>query len=108
MSKRLFTAGVFAMLVAGTADATTLKLSHQFSEGDVRNKVAQMIAGVTGFKGKITCDTSKPDGAMRKLMDVGRLSKMGWNAQIDLRDGLARTYTWYLAQLASGAAVRAK
>ena len=71
-------------------------------------EVAQMIAGVTGFKGKIICDTSKPDGAMRKLMDVGRLSKMGWNAQIDLRDGLARTYTWYLAQLASGAAVRAK
>ncbi|MBN2741807.1 MAG: TRAP transporter substrate-binding protein DctP [Rhodobacteraceae bacterium] len=44
MIKRLFTAGAFAMLVAGTADATTLKLSHQFSEGDVRNKVAQMIA----------------------------------------------------------------
>ncbi len=71
-------------------------------------EVAQIIADVTGFAGKITCDTSKPDGTMRKLMDVSRLDRMGWTAQIRLRDGLAQTYGWYLDQLASGAAVRAK
>ena len=71
-------------------------------------EVAQIIADVTGFVGKITCDTSKPDGTMRKLMDVSRLDRMGWTAQIALRDGLAQTYAWYLEQLASGAAVRAK
>jgi GDP-L-fucose synthase len=71
-------------------------------------EVAQMIADVTGFTGHITCDTSKPDGAARKLMDVSRLTTMGWSAQIALRDGLAKTYAWYLEQLASGAAVRAK
>tara|TARA_R110002051_G_scaffold38640_1_gene81932 strand:- start:2106 stop:3074 length:969 start_codon:yes stop_codon:yes gene_type:complete len=71
-------------------------------------EVAQMIAEVTGFKGRITCDTSKPDGAMRKLMDVNRLSAMGWSAQITLRNGLEQTYAWYLEQLASGAAVREK
>jgi GDP-L-fucose synthase len=71
-------------------------------------EVAQMVADVTGFTGHITCDTSKPDGAARKLMDVSRLTTMGWSAQIALRDGLAKTYAWYLEQLASGAAVRAK
>ena len=71
-------------------------------------EVAQIIAQVTGFKGKITCDTSKPDGTMRKLMDVSRLERMGWNAQIKLRDGLERTYAWYKDQLASGAVLRAR
>jgi nucleoside-diphosphate-sugar epimerase len=71
-------------------------------------EVAQIIAQVTGFKGKITCDTSKPDGTMRKLMDVSRLERMGWSAQIELRDGLERTYAWYKDQLASGAVLRAR
>ena len=71
-------------------------------------EVAQIIAQVTGFKGTITCDTSKPDGTMRKLMDVSRLERMGWSAQIELRDGLERTYAWYKDQLASGAVLRAR
>lgn len=71
-------------------------------------EVAQIIADVVGFTGKITCDTSKPDGTMRKLMDVSRLERMGWTAQIDLRRGLERTYAWYEDQLASGTVLRAK
>ncbi len=71
-------------------------------------EAAQMIADVTGFEGRITCDTTKPDGAMRKLMDVSRLTAMGWSARIGLREGLAQTYIWYLEQLASGAVVREK
>jgi GDP-L-fucose synthase len=71
-------------------------------------EVAQLIADVTGFAGKIACDTSKPDGTMRKLMDVSRLDRMGWTAQIPLRDGLERTYAWYKEQLAHGSVLRAK
>ena len=53
--------------------------------------LAQMVAEVTGFKGRLVFDTSKPDGTMRKLMDVSRLAKMGWRARIDLKDGLRET-----------------
>ncbi|OOY25886.1 GDP-fucose synthetase [Thioclava sediminum] len=60
-------------------------------------ELAQMVAKVTGFEGRIATDTSKPDGTMRKLMDVGRLSKMGWEARIDLEDGITETYRWFLA-----------
>ena len=60
-------------------------------------ELAQLVAKVTGFKGKISTDATKPDGTMRKLMDVGRLSQMGWSAGIQLEQGLADTYEWYLA-----------
>lgn len=58
--------------------------------------VAQMIAKVTGYEGRIETDPSKPDGAPRKLMDVSRLTNMGWRASIGLEQGLAETYQWFL------------
>ncbi len=61
-------------------------------------ELAQMVADVTGFKGKLSFDTSKPDGTMRKLMDVSRLADMGWQAKIALKDGLQETYNWFLKQ----------
>jgi len=60
--------------------------------------LAQMVAEVTGFKGRLVFDTSKPDGTMRKLMDVSRLAEMGWRARNDLKDGLRETYDWFLRQ----------
>ena len=60
--------------------------------------LAQMVAELTGFKGRLVFDTSKPDGTMRKLMDVSRLAEMGWRARIDLKDGLRETYDWFLRQ----------
>ena len=60
--------------------------------------LAGMVAEVTGFKGRLVFDTSKPDGTMRKLMDVSRLADMGWRARIDLKDGLRETYDWFLRQ----------
>ena len=60
-------------------------------------ELAQLVSKVTGFKGKISTDPTKPDGTMRKLMDVERLSQMGWSAGIQLEQGLADTYEWYLA-----------
>lgn len=59
-------------------------------------ELAQMIASVTGFDGQIKTDPTKPDGTMRKLMDVSRLSEMGWRAKIGLRAGIEDTYRWYL------------
>jgi len=60
-------------------------------------ELAQLVAKVTGFRGEISTDPTKPDGTMRKLMDVGRLNQMGWSARIKLEQGLANTYEWYLA-----------
>ena len=60
-------------------------------------ELAKLIAKVTGFQGKISTDLTKPNGAKRKLMDVGRLSQMGWRARITLEQGLLNTYQWYIA-----------
>jgi nucleoside-diphosphate-sugar epimerase len=59
-------------------------------------ELAELVARVTGFEGEIKTDPSKPDGTMRKLMDVGRLRDMGWEAQIDLETGIKTTFQWFL------------
>jgi nucleoside-diphosphate-sugar epimerase len=60
-------------------------------------ELAELLADVTGFKGRLLFDTSKPDGTSRKLMDVSRLCAMGWRASTELRDGVEETYRWFLA-----------
>ncbi|MGC5540021.1 GDP-L-fucose synthase [Streptomyces griseus] len=65
-------------------------------------ELAETIRDVTGYQGHIGWDTSKPDGTPRKLLDVTRLSSLGFKPQIPLRDGVARTYAWWLGQLPSG------
>ena len=57
--------------------------------------LAHLVADVTGFTGRIRFDTSKPDGTMRKLMDSGRLTAMGWKPSVALNDGIRETYTWF-------------
>ena len=59
-------------------------------------EMAETMKKVVGFKGELTFDTTKPDGAPRKLIDVTRLKRMGWRCSMDLKDGLTKTYTWYL------------
>jgi len=59
-------------------------------------EMAETVAKVTGYKGKVEFDTSKPDGAPRKLLDVSRLKALGWEASITLEDGLRNTYDWFL------------
>lgn len=61
-------------------------------------ELAETIARVVGFKGQVVFDATKPDGAPRKLLDVSRLSAMGWNAGITLEQGLRDTYDWYRVQ----------
>ena len=59
-------------------------------------KVAKIIKKVVGFKGDIVFDSSKPDGAPRKLIDISRLTKMGWNYSVNFEEGLKQTYDWYI------------
>ena len=59
--------------------------------------MARTVAKVVGYQGAVTFDTTKPDGAPRKLMDSTRLNSLGWQAQVTLEDGLARAYADFLA-----------
>jgi GDP-L-fucose synthase len=61
-------------------------------------ELAETIARVTGFAGRLSFDASKPDGTPRKLLDVSRLAALGWQAGIKLEDGLRETYQWFVAQ----------
>ncbi|MGG3625223.1 GDP-L-fucose synthase [Bacillus gobiensis] len=58
--------------------------------------LAETIQNVVGFNGKLTFDTSKPDGTPRKLVDVTRLNDIGWKAQTNLKEGIQKAYQWFL------------
>lgn len=64
--------------------------------------LAETVARVIGFEGRISFDTRKPDGTPRKLLDVSRLTRLGWRAQVALEDGIRETYAWFLAQGEAG------
>lgn len=59
-------------------------------------ELAETVAKVTGFQGRLEFDATKPDGTPRKLMDVSRLADLGWKATISLEDGLRDAYQWYV------------
>ena len=87
------------------ADAAVF-LMHNYSGEDIVNvgvgadlsiaELGELIAGIVGFDGEIVYDTGKPDGTPRKILDVSRLHALGWRAQVPLREGIRRTYEWYL------------
>ena len=60
-------------------------------------ELAGLVAKAVGYAGKIVPDPTKPDGTPRKLLDVSRLSELGWRAHTGLAKGLAATYAWYIA-----------
>lgn len=64
-------------------------------------ELAETVAKVTGFQGRLEFDATKPDGTPRKLMDVSRLADLGWKASISLEDGLRDAYQWYLENIDS-------
>jgi GDP-L-fucose synthase len=64
-------------------------------------ELAEHIAAVVGFTGRITWDTSRPDGMARKLLDVTRIRSLGWRPQIELVEGIRQTYEWYLDHVAT-------
>lgn len=61
-------------------------------------QLADLMARITGFRGRIIFDASKPDGTPRKLLDVSRLARLGWTHRIELEEGIRATYEWFLAQ----------
>jgi len=62
------------------------------------DELAQTIKEIVGFNGAIAYETDKPDGTPKKLLDVTRMTQLGWQADIDLHQGIAETYAWYLNQ----------
>ncbi len=92
------------------ADACIFLLAN-YDSGEVINvgvgkdisilELAQLIAKIVGFRGTIEHDLSKPDGTPRKLLDVGKLSALGWTARIGLEEGIAETYRWFCAHVGS-------
>ena len=79
-------------------------LSHinvGFGEDVTISELAHLVADTTGFTGRISFDTSKPDGTMRKLMDSGRLTAMGWKPSVALAKGVEETYAWFRANVAA-------
>ena len=63
-------------------------------------ELAELICAVVGFGGKLTFDTTKPDGTPRKLLDSSKLHALGWKPRIALREGIRQTYDWYLRERA--------
>jgi GDP-L-fucose synthase len=101
------------LFVDDLADACVFLMQHYSDEETVNvgtgsditiKELGEIVARVVGYRGKFTFDTSKPDGAPRKLLDVGRLRALGWTAKTSLEDGFAQTYDWFLQNIASKAA----
>ena len=79
-------------------DAVTTPMQSHLNVGTGQDisisELARMIAKITGFTGAISYDTSKPDGALRKLLDISVMSALGWQARIGLPAGMTATYDW--------------
>jgi GDP-L-fucose synthase len=94
------------------ADAAVF-LMQEYDSGDIINagvgedltilELATMIREITGYQGRLRFDASKPDGTPRKLLDVSSLTALGWKPKVPLREGIEKTYRWYLEHLARAA-----
>jgi GDP-L-fucose synthase len=89
------------------ADACLFVMNH-YDESEIINigvgkeisirELGEVIKEIVGFRGEIRYDISKPDGTPRKLLDVSRLESLGWRSRISLREGIERTYQWYVKE----------
>ena len=86
-----------------------LHLMETYNDGDIVNigtgeditikELAETIKDVVGYEGNIEWDITKPDGTPRKLLDVSKLHALGFHHTVNLKDGIARTYDWYLQSI---------
>ena len=95
------------MHVDDLADACVFLMQHYHDTGPVNigvgkditiAELAVLIADIVRFDGEVRYDSSKPDGAPQKLLDVSRLNSLGWSARISLREGISETYRWFREQ----------
>ena len=80
---------------------------EQYNESEIINigtgedlpikELAELVRKVVGYKGEIIWDKSKPDGTPRKLLDVTKITSLGWRPKISLEEGIRKTYEWYAA-----------
>ncbi len=85
-AKELYENGISQLNIGTGSDLTIAEL-------------ANIISDVVGYNGKIEYDTSKPDGTPRKLMDVSRINSLGWKYKTELKDGIVKSYKWYLENI---------
>ena len=71
-----------------------------YGEDITVHALAQLVCEIVGFEGELRFDRSKPDGTPRKLLDSSKLTRLGWKPKTDLREGIARTYEWFLDNVA--------
>lgn len=64
-------------------------------EGLTIGELVEKIMQIVGFEGQVEWDTTKPDGTMKKVLDVSRLKELGWRPHVSLKDGIQKTYNWY-------------
>ena len=64
-------------------------------------ELAELVMSIVGYQGRLTFDTTKPDGTPRKLLDTQRLTQLGWEPKISLKDGIAQTYRWFCEHAAN-------
>lgn len=89
-------------------------LMDNYNESDLINvgtgedipiiELAELVSKIVGYEGKIVTDTSKPDGMLRKLVDVNKINKLGWKHKTSLEDGITQTYKWFLNNYTSQSA----
>ncbi len=82
---------VFLMQNYSSSDIVNVGWGKDISIGEL----AQLISSVVGFEGQLEFDPSKPDGTPRKLLDTTRLTSLGWEPSVTLREGITSTYSWY-------------
>ena len=91
--------------------AACLFLMNNYDESEIINigrgkdqtilELAELIAKIVGYKGDLKWDDGKPDGTPQKLLDVSRLTELGWQARIKLEDGIRNVYRWYVDQISN-------
>jgi GDP-L-fucose synthase len=93
------------LFVDDLAEACVFVMNNQKAKGLINvgvgedltiKELAQLIQKTVGFAGELKFDSTKPDGTMRKCMDVSKINNLGWKAKISLEDGIAKVYEWYL------------
>jgi GDP-L-fucose synthase len=91
-------AAVFLMRNIGGGQLINVGSGQEIAIRDL----ARLISDLIGYTGEVVYDLSKPDGAPRKLLDSSRLTALGWRPQVTLREGIHRTYEWYLQRNSNG------